>query len=107
LPASRCAHIKVALSYFQGFAVHWRQSLLEKLKPLRASACPFSNLPDADKSRWGGGVTADQMDEMLWTKPKLVVQIRFVEWTEENRLRHAKYLGLRPDKAPQEVQREP
>lgn len=69
--------------------------------------CPFANLPDARPSRWGAGVTADQMVEMQWTKPQLVAQIRFVEWTAENRLRHAAFLGLRLDKSPRDVHREP
>jgi len=46
------------------------------------------------------------MSEMQWTKPELVAQIRFVEWTAENRLRHAAFLGLRDDKAAREVKRE-
>ena len=36
---------------------------------------------------------------MQWVKPELVAQIRFVEWTAEGRLRHAAFLGLRPDKS--------
>jgi hypothetical protein len=39
------------------------------------------------------------MAKMQWTKPEVVAQIRFVEWTAENRLRHAAFLGLRSDKA--------
>jgi bifunctional non-homologous end joining protein LigD len=47
------------------------------------------------------------MAKMQWTKPEVVAQIRFVEWTADNRLRHAAFLGLRFDKAAGEVQREP
>jgi bifunctional non-homologous end joining protein LigD len=57
-------------------------------------------------SRWGGGVTADEMREMQWVRPALVAQIRFVEWTAEGRLRHAAFLGLRSDKSAREVRRE-
>ena len=89
-----------------GLIPHLRQSLLGKLKPLRTSACPFSNLPDAETSRWGGGVTPDEMGHMQWTKPELVVQVQFVEWAAENRLRHSKFLGVREDKAPRDVRRE-
>jgi ATP-dependent DNA ligase len=35
-----------------------------------------------------------------------VVQIRFVEWTAEGRLRHAVFVGVRPDKRASEVRRE-
>jgi bifunctional non-homologous end joining protein LigD len=47
------------------------------------------------------------MREMQWAKPQLVEQIRFVEWTAENRLRHAAFLGLRFDKSARDVRREP
>jgi bifunctional non-homologous end joining protein LigD len=90
-----------------GFVPHVRREVLDKLKPLRVPECPFANLPDAGAGRWGGGITADQMREMQWTKPQLVAQIRFTEWTAENRLRHAAFLGLRIDKAAREVRREP
>lgn len=41
-----------------------------------------------------------------WVTPKLVAQVAFTEWTEDGRLRHPRYLGLRRDKAPEEVVRE-
>jgi len=90
-----------------GLVPHVRREALGKLKPLQVQDCPFANLPDTDVGRWGGGITADQMREMHWTKPQLVAQIRFVEWTAENRLRHAAFLGLRLDKSAKEVRREP
>jgi ATP-dependent DNA ligase len=85
----------------------FRRKVLGKLKPLQVQECPFANLPDTDVGRWGAGITADHMREMHWTKPQLVAQIRFVEWTAENRLRHAAFLGLRLDKSAREVRREP
>ncbi len=51
--------------------------------------------------------TGPLMSEMQWTRPELVAQIRFAEWTSEGRLRLAKYLGIRDDKAAEDVQREP
>ncbi len=89
-----------------GFTPHIQRELLRKLTPLVVPACPFANLPDASPGRWGGGVTADQMTQIRWTRPKLIAQVRFVEWTAEARLRHAAFLGLRIDKAPREVRRE-
>lgn len=97
--------LRFAAKVRAGLVPHSRRELAGKLAPLRIPQCPFSDLPSA-KSRWGGGVTADQMHEMWWTKPELVAQIRFVEWTAEGRLRHATYLGLRFDKAAGEVRRE-
>jgi DNA ligase D-like protein (predicted ligase) len=90
-----------------GLVPHVRREVLGKLKPLQVQDCPFADLPDTDVGRWGGGITADQMRDMHWTKPQLVAQVRFVEWTAENRLRHAAFLGLRLDKSAREVRREP
>ena len=42
-----------------------------------------------------------------WARPDLVAQVRFTEWTDDNKLRHPVYLGLRDDKTPNEVIREP
>jgi DNA ligase D-like protein (predicted ligase) len=41
-----------------------------------------------------------------WTRPELVAQIGFAEWTNEGRLRQPRFLGLRDDKSPAEVVRE-
>jgi bifunctional non-homologous end joining protein LigD len=86
-----------------GFVPHLRRELAKAMKPLHVDRCPFVDLPNSKSDRWGGGVTADEMDEMQWVRPKLVAQIRFVEWTAESRLRHAAFLGLRSDKAAEEI----
>ena len=41
-----------------------------------------------------------------WTRPELVAQIGFAEWTSDGRLRQPRFLGLRDDKRPTEVARE-
>ncbi|QFR98155.1 ATP-dependent DNA ligase [Streptomyces tsukubensis] len=41
-----------------------------------------------------------------WTRPELVAQVGFTEWTREGMLRHPRFLGLRDDKSPEEVVRE-
>jgi bifunctional non-homologous end joining protein LigD len=58
------------------------------LEPLLSEKCPFAGLPKNLPGRWGEGLTADKMAKSAWTKPRLVVQISFVEWS------HAKFLGL-------------
>jgi bifunctional non-homologous end joining protein LigD len=37
-----------------------------------------------------------------WATPGLVAEIRFSEWTEGHHARHPSYLGLRPDKLPED-----
>ncbi len=46
------------------------------------------------------------MKKMKWLKPELAAQVEFVDWTENNHLRHSKFAGLRDDKPAQEVRRE-
>ncbi len=41
-----------------------------------------------------------------WTRPTLVAQIGFAEWTNDGRLRQPRFLGLRDDKNPSDVVRE-
>jgi bifunctional non-homologous end joining protein LigD len=41
-----------------------------------------------------------------FARPELVGEVAFTEWTEEGRLRHPSFQGLRPDKAAPEVRRE-
>lgn len=89
-----------------GFTPHVRREVFAAVEPLHTGRCPFVDLPNARTSHWGGGVTAEQMKEMRWLKPRLIAQIRFVEWTSDGHLRHAAFLGLRSDKAPRRVHRE-
>lgn len=99
-------HLKFASKVRAGFTPHIRGQLRRHLEPLGVETCPFADLPTG-RSRWGGGITADEMREFVWVRPELVAQIRFVEWTTEGRLRHAAFLGLRSDKAVRDVHREP
>jgi bifunctional non-homologous end joining protein LigD len=41
-----------------------------------------------------------------WVQPEIVVQVGFIEWTVNGKLRHPRLLGLRNDKAAREVVRE-
>jgi bifunctional non-homologous end joining protein LigD len=41
-----------------------------------------------------------------WVRPKLVVQVSFMEWTKHNKLRHPRLIGVRFDKKAREVVRE-
>jgi bifunctional non-homologous end joining protein LigD len=41
-----------------------------------------------------------------WLTPRLVVEVGFTEWTDDGRLRHPRYLGIREDKDASDVVRE-
>ncbi len=68
--------------------------------------CPFENLPDKRERRFGQAITASVMKKCHWVKPELVAQLRFTEWTNDGRLRHPVFLGLRDDKKATDVVRE-
>jgi DNA ligase D-like protein (predicted ligase) len=90
-----------------GFVPASRRSLFRRLSPLRTGDCPFSNLPETRKARWGEAMTAEKMKECLWVRPDLVAQIDFLEWTNADHLRHSKFVGLREDKDPRRVTKKP
>ncbi|MGB7846731.1 MAG: hypothetical protein WBL63_14030 [Candidatus Acidiferrum sp.] len=73
-----------------GFVPASRREIFAKLRPLVMSNCPFVNLPETHKGRWGDGLTADDMEKCVWVRPELVAQIEFLEWTESSHLRHSR-----------------
>lgn len=72
-----------------GFPQKTLNELHRRFQPLVRKASPFA-APPREK-----GAT--------WLAPKLVAQIAFQEWTDDQKLRQPVYLGLRDDKKPSEV----
>ena len=68
----------------------------EKLAPLRRATSPFATPIPPEHAR-----------AAVWAEPLLVVEVEFGLWTNEGRMRAASYKGLRDDKDPAEVIREP
>jgi bifunctional non-homologous end joining protein LigD len=89
-----------------GFVPLSRRELFSRLQPLQTADCPFVNLPEKEKGRWGTGLTAEDMTKCIWLRPELVVRIEYLEWTKGDHLRHAKFAGLRDDKDPRSVVKE-
>src|SRR5207248_8499462 len=77
-----------------GFNERELTRVMKLLKPLETNECPFKQRPKTN-------------ERPHWIRPELVAQIKFTEWTADGKLRHPVYLGLRDDKKPQEVRREP
>jgi bifunctional non-homologous end joining protein LigD len=88
-----------------GFTPALRAQLYRRFRGLEIDACPFANLPEARSGRWGQGLTAEKMTECRWLRPELVGQFEFLEWTPDNHLRHARFVGLRDDKPAENVSR--
>jgi bifunctional non-homologous end joining protein LigD len=89
-----------------GFVPATRREVMAKMRPIASERCPFANLPEPANARRGVALTADAMKRCRWVKPRLVVQVGFTEWTDNDHLRHARYLGLRDDKPAREVTHE-
>jgi bifunctional non-homologous end joining protein LigD len=58
--------------------------LAGRLESRRTNVSPFTTLPKEKGAHW--------------VRPDLVAQIGFTEWTDDGKLRHPTYLGLRRDK---------
>jgi bifunctional non-homologous end joining protein LigD len=80
-----------------GFTDSELEKLLALLQPLRRDRTPFAVAPKMAKVRNG---------DVQWVEPKLVVEVRFSEWTHDGRLRQPSYVGIRQDKRAAEVTRE-
>ncbi len=73
------------------------RALLEEtyadLEKVVSPKCPFEVPPKSDPS-------------ITWVKPKLVCEVEFTEWTDEGKLRHPIFKGMRYDKPAKKVVRE-
>ncbi len=89
-----------------GFDEITLKNLYTQLKEIATDKPVFVNLPKGGGSRWDKGLTAAEMRHSTWVKPKIVCQVKFTGWTQDDRLRQPVYLGLREDKNPGEIIRE-
>jgi bifunctional non-homologous end joining protein LigD len=99
-------NLKFAGRVGTGFSEQFLRSLYSDFEKIRTDQCPFYNLPAKGRSRWDQGLTAAEMKRCHWVKPVMVCQIKFTEWTRDDRLRQPIFLGIREDKNANEVVRE-
>jgi len=102
----QCKDLMFAARVRAGFVPAVRALLFNRFRGLGIEQCPFRNLPEARRGRWREGLTAEDMKECRWLRPRLVCEVEYVEWTEANHLRHASFIALREDKAATLVVRE-
>jgi bifunctional non-homologous end joining protein LigD len=76
-----------------GYSAEALRELGARLRKLETSESPFDDARPIPRGTH-------------WTRPELVAQIGFAEWTGEGRLRQPRFLGLRDDKRPTDVVRE-
>ena len=87
-----------------GFSEKLLKWLSVELNKIAIKACPFYNLPATGRGL-DRGLSAAEMKRCIWVKPMLVCQVKFTEWTRDDRLRQPVFLGIREDKSAGEVVR--
>ncbi|MGZ5105725.1 MAG: DNA ligase D [Usitatibacter sp.] len=75
-----------------GFDEGLLRTIRKKLAALDAETSPVDGVPRSVKGHW--------------VKPRLVAEVSFTEWTDDGRIRHPVFHGLRIDKAPESITRE-
>ena len=82
------------LCYFghsgSGFSEKGLQETIARLKPLFIDRAPVENPPKIP-------------ERIQWVQPKLVCEVAFAEWTEDEQLRQTTFLGWRDDRRPEEA----
>jgi bifunctional non-homologous end joining protein LigD len=76
-----------------GFDRRTRSQLAEQLEAHRVASAPARDVP-----RLAGSPH--------FSEPRLVAEVKFSEWTEGGHARHPSFVGLRPDKRPEDCVRE-
>jgi bifunctional non-homologous end joining protein LigD len=79
-----------------GFSAAMRQELLDALMPLATKTTPFSER-----------LSPTETALAHFVRPELVGEVRFAEWTSDEHLRQPSWRGLRTDKDPSGIVREP
>jgi bifunctional non-homologous end joining protein LigD len=76
-----------------GFKGAELERLMKMLKRLETPSCPLNPKPKMLSAK----------GTPHWVRPQLVAQVRYTEITDDGRLRHPAYLGLRDDKVSSDV----
>jgi bifunctional non-homologous end joining protein LigD len=78
-----------------GFSTETLKNLGAKLRGLIPAKRPFESVPAADAK------------DATWAKPELVAQVQFLGWTGDGVIRFPSFRGLREDRDPKTIVREP
>ena len=76
-----------------GFTREGLKEMNQRLAKLERASSPFTTTPKTN-------------ERAHWVTPKVVVEVKFSEWTTDGKLRQPTFLGVRDDKPAREVGRE-
>ncbi|MEE3627585.1 DNA ligase D [Nitrospirillum sp. BR 11752] len=79
-----------------GYTVSVAEELFRRLERMRVENSPFDDT-----------LTAEERRQVRYVRPELVAEVDFRTWTGDGNIRHAAFRGLREDKDPKDVVREP
>jgi bifunctional non-homologous end joining protein LigD len=77
-----------------GFTRAELKAMWDRLAPLARKTCPFASVP------------RPVARAAHWVRPRIVIEVKFNEWTTDGRLRQPTYVGTRDDKDATQVTRE-
>jgi DNA ligase D-like protein (predicted ligase) len=77
------------------------ERLWRRLTPLAINAMPLA-APPPRTSHFGSPL---ELSRVHWVRPKIVVEVKFLAWTDQGLLRQVIYQGVREDKAASDVRR--
>lgn len=84
-----------------GWSGEEAHDIKQKLLPLAISSSPFEK-GDTTPGRWSKRKAGTER----WVKPRLLAEVSFAEWTPDEQIRHASFIGLRDDKPAKVIVRE-
>jgi ATP-dependent DNA ligase len=76
--------------------------LLTRLRRLQTDGMPL-DVPPPRSTRFGSPLV---LSRVHWVRPELVVEVKYLTWTDDGLLRQVVYQGIREDKPAREVVRE-
>lgn len=75
-----------------GFTSEMRSELRTLLDTIRVERPPVVDPP--------------RLKQIVWTRPEIVAEVRYSEWTRDGQLRHPSFLGLRHDRSAAGIEQE-
>jgi bifunctional non-homologous end joining protein LigD len=82
-----------------GFSMRGASNLVDRFRKLAVTQ-PVLTRAHA------GGLSAREWQSIHWIKPVLLCEVAFTEWTQDGRVRHPSFQGMREDKDARDVKKE-
>lgn len=80
-----------------GFSEEELNKILEKLEKIKVEKCYLENFDERE-------LDLPEKRKAIWVKPKYVCEVKFMELTEDKRLRAPVFVRMREDKLPEECE---